>query len=111
MLVIFAIFAEEFGLLRSPIMLTGTGSNGTVYTSVIKWSAQRLGRPVNMPVVADTWDDGPTEGVVSSSFMFLAYASGFTLLLTSLNREQRMQNFRVGLQRGPSACLPHFELN
>lgn len=26
-------------------------------------------------------------------------------------REQRMQNFRAGLERGPSACLPHFELN
>ena len=26
-------------------------------------------------------------------------------------REQRMQNFRAGLDRGPGACLPHFELN
>ena len=52
-----AIFAEEFGMLRSPIMLTGTASNGTVYTSVIKWSAQRFpSNPVYMPVVADTWD-------------------------------------------------------
>ena len=52
-----AIFAEEFGLLRSPIMLTGTASNGTVYTSVIKWSARRFPKnPVYMPVVADTWD-------------------------------------------------------
>lgn len=52
-----AIFAEEFGLLRSPIMLTGTASNGTVYTSVIKWSAGRFpANPVYMPVVADTWD-------------------------------------------------------
>lgn len=52
-----AIFAEEFGLLRSPIMLTGTASNGTVYTSVIKWSARRFPtNPVHMPVVADTWD-------------------------------------------------------
>lgn len=52
-----AIFAEEFGLLRSPIMLTGTASNGTVYTSVIKWSARRFPtNPVYMPVVADTWD-------------------------------------------------------
>lgn len=52
-----AIFAEEFGLLRSPIMLTGTASNGTVYTSVIKWSARRFPtNPVHLPVVADTWD-------------------------------------------------------
>lgn len=52
-----AIFAEEFGMLRSPIMLTGTASNGTVYTSVIKWSARRFPKwPVHMPVVADTWD-------------------------------------------------------
>jgi len=52
-----AIFAEEFGMLRSPIMLTGTASNGTVYTSVIKWSARRFPtNPVYMPVVADTWD-------------------------------------------------------
>ena len=32
-------------------------------------------------------------------------------LMSHGTREQRMQNFRVGLQRGPSACLPHFELN
>lgn len=52
-----AIFAEEFGMLRSPIMLTGTASNGTVYTSVIKWSARKFpDLPVHMPVVADTWD-------------------------------------------------------
>jgi len=53
-----AIFAEEFGYLRSPIMLTGTASNGTVYTAVIKWSARRFPNqsPVHMPVVADTWD-------------------------------------------------------
>ncbi len=52
-----AIFAEEFGWLRSPLMLTGTASNGTVYTAVIKWSARRFpDRPVHMPVVADTWD-------------------------------------------------------
>ena len=51
------IFAEEFGMLRSPIMLTGTGSNGTVYTSVIKWSARKFpDSPVHMPAVADTWD-------------------------------------------------------
>ncbi len=52
-----AIFADEFGMLRSPIMLTGTASPGTVYTSVIKWSLERFPeRPVYMPVVADTWD-------------------------------------------------------
>ena len=52
-----AIFAEEFGMLRSPIMLTGTASNGTVFTSVIKWSLERhANNPVYMPVVADTWD-------------------------------------------------------
>lgn len=51
------IFAEEFGMLRSPIMLTGTASNGTVYTAVIKWSARKFPeRPVHMPAVADTWD-------------------------------------------------------
>lgn len=51
------IFAEEFGMLRSPILLTGTASNGTVYTSVIKWSARKFPEfPVHMPVVADTWD-------------------------------------------------------
>lgn len=51
------IFAEEFGMLRSPIMLTGTASNGTVYTAVIKWSARKFPEsPVYMPVVADTWD-------------------------------------------------------
>jgi D-aminopeptidase len=51
------IFAEEFGMLRSPIMLTGTASNGTVFTSVIKWSLERHpDNPVYMPVVADTWD-------------------------------------------------------
>jgi L-aminopeptidase/D-esterase-like protein len=38
-------------------MFTGTGSNGTVYTAVMKWSARRFpDRPVYMPVVADTWD-------------------------------------------------------
>ncbi len=51
-----AIFAEEFGYLRTPIMLTGTASNGTVYTSVIKWSIANLSNPIYMPVVADTWD-------------------------------------------------------
>ena len=52
-----AIFAEEFGMLRSPIMLTGTASNGTVFTSVIKWSFDRHPeQPIYMPVVADTWD-------------------------------------------------------
>ncbi len=53
-----AIFAEEFGYLRSPIMLTGTASNGTVYTAVIKWSARKFPdqSPVHMPVVTDTWD-------------------------------------------------------
>jgi len=52
-----AIFAEEFGMLRSPIMLTGTASNGTVFTSVIKWSFDRHPqRPIHMPVVTDTWD-------------------------------------------------------
>lgn len=52
-----ALFAQEFGMLRSPIMLTGTASNGTVFTSVIKWSFDRHPqRPVYMPVVADTWD-------------------------------------------------------
>ena len=53
-----AIFAEEFGYLRSPIMLTGTASNGTVYTAVIKWSAAKFPdrSPVHIPVVADTWD-------------------------------------------------------
>lgn len=52
-----AIFAEEFGMLRSPIMLTGTASNGTIYTSVIKWTARKFPDwPVYMPVVADTWD-------------------------------------------------------
>lgn len=51
------IFAEEFGMLRSPIMLTGTASNGTVYTAVIKWSARKFpDSPVYIPVVADTWD-------------------------------------------------------
>lgn len=52
-----AIFAEEFGMLRSPIMLTGTASNGTVFTGVIKWSLDRhADNPIYMPVVADTWD-------------------------------------------------------
>lgn len=52
-----AVFAEEFGYLRTPIMLTGTGSNGTVYTAVIKWSAAKFPQnPVRTPVVADTWD-------------------------------------------------------
>ena len=44
-------------MLRSPIMLTGTASNGTVYTAVVKWSARKFpDSPVYMPVVADTWD-------------------------------------------------------
>lgn len=51
-----AIFAEEFGWLRSPIMLTGTASNGTVYTSVIKWSIGNLKKTIFMPVVTDTYD-------------------------------------------------------
>lgn len=34
-----------------------------------------------------------------------------TVLMSHGTREQRMQNFRAGLERGPSACLPHFELN
>ena len=33
------------------------------------------------------------------------------MLASHGTREQRMQNFRAGLERGPSACLPHFELN
>ncbi len=32
-------------------------------------------------------------------------------LMSHGTRDQRMQNFRAGLERGPSACLPHFELN
>lgn len=52
-----AIFAKEFGMLRSPIVLTGTASNGTAFTSVVRWSLRRFPeRPVYMPVVADTWD-------------------------------------------------------
>ena len=44
-------------MLRSPIMLTGTASNGTVFTSVIRWSLKAHSKnPVYMPVVADTWD-------------------------------------------------------
>lgn len=50
-------FAEEFGALRSPIMLTGTGSNGTVFNGVLKWSLRKFpGSPVYIPVIADTWD-------------------------------------------------------
>lgn len=50
-------FAEEFGMLRSPIMLTGTGSNGTVYNGVLKWSLRKFPeRPVYIPAVGDTWD-------------------------------------------------------
>jgi len=32
-------------------------------------------------------------------------------LMSHGTREQRMQNFRTGLERGPGACLPHFELS
>ncbi len=50
-------FAEEFGTLRSPIMLTGTGSNGTVFNGVLKWSLSKFPDwPVFIPVIADTWD-------------------------------------------------------
>ncbi len=60
------IFAEEFGMLRSPIMLTGTASNGTVFTSVIRWSLKaHAENPVYMPVVADTWD-----AEISDAFSF-----------------------------------------
>ena len=52
-----AAFANEFGVLRSPIMLTGTGSTGTVFNGVLKWSLRTFpDRPVYIPVVADTWD-------------------------------------------------------
>jgi D-aminopeptidase len=51
------VFAEEFGMLRSPIMLTGTGSNGTVFNGVLKWSLRKFPeRPVYIPAVGDTWD-------------------------------------------------------
>jgi L-aminopeptidase/D-esterase-like protein len=57
-----ALFDDEFGMLRSPIMLTGTASNGTVFTSVIQWSLQHSPDwPVYMPVVADTWDADLSE--------------------------------------------------
>lgn len=32
-------------------------------------------------------------------------------LMSHGTREQRMQNFRAGLERGPSSCLAHFEVN
>jgi len=59
------IFAVEFGMLRSPIMPTGTASNGTVYPSVIKWSARKFPNwPLYMPVVADTWDPDLSDYLV-----------------------------------------------
>ena len=48
-----------------------------------------------------------TEGVVSSSFMFLAYASGFTLLLTSLTIGIALA--RQGLVRTVRRALPHVQ--
>ena len=57
-----ALFVDEFGMLRSPIMLTGTASNGTVFTSVIQWTLEHFpDSPVHMPVVADTWDADLSE--------------------------------------------------
>jgi len=52
-----AAFAEDFGVLRAPILLTGTWSTGTAYSGVLKWCARRFPDfPVQLPVIADTYD-------------------------------------------------------
>lgn len=50
-----ALFAEEFGMLRSPIMLTGTASNGTVFTSVIRAESGRPRVSCSSAVVSTPW--------------------------------------------------------
>jgi D-aminopeptidase len=58
-----AAFAEDFGMLRAPILLTGTWSTGTAYNAVLKWCARRfLENPVHLPVIADTWDGDLSAG-------------------------------------------------
>lgn len=53
-----AIFANELGLLRSPIVLTGTGGIGAAHTAIMRWSVTKWPEwPVYMPVAADTMDD------------------------------------------------------
>jgi D-aminopeptidase len=53
-----AIFANELGLLRSPLVLTGTGGIGAAHTAIMRWSSMKWPDwPVYMPVVADTMDD------------------------------------------------------
>jgi len=51
-------FIDEKGYLISPILLTGTGSVGTVHEAVLRWSlsSERVDNPIVLPVVAETWD-------------------------------------------------------
>lgn len=46
---------KESGFLQGPIMVTNTKSVGTVYNSLLKWSALR-NYEADLPVVTETWD-------------------------------------------------------
>lgn len=50
-------FINEKGRLISPVLITNTISVGSVHSAVVKWSLARDHiRPINLPVVAETWD-------------------------------------------------------
>jgi D-aminopeptidase len=55
-------WVEESGLLEGPVLTTNTNAVGTVRDAVIRYAAERLGRPGgwpgfwSLPVVAETWD-------------------------------------------------------
>lgn len=52
-----AVWIEEMGIIPGPIMLTGSGSVGTVKDAVTHWAYDRLGIDSFFePVVTETWD-------------------------------------------------------
>ncbi len=52
-----AVWIEEMGLIAGPIMLTSSGSVGTVKDAVTHWVYDRLGiSDLFVPVVSETWD-------------------------------------------------------
>lgn len=52
-----AVWIEEMGLIAGPIMLTSSGSVGTVKDAVTHWAFDRLGiSDFFVPVVSETWD-------------------------------------------------------
>lgn len=51
-----AHWIEESGLVDGPILLTNTGSVGSVHEAAIRWMRAQGREPNLLPIVAETWD-------------------------------------------------------